>query len=461
MSRKDRRAFIKKLAGSSVAALSIPALLEARPEHRTLLTRKQNGVSANDTVRLGMVGMGIMGYNNARSALKIPGVELGGVCDLYQGRLDSSRENFGNDLFITRNYKELIERDDIDAICVSTSDHWHDRITIAALNAGKAVYCEKPMMHKIEEGQAMLEAEKSNGKVLQIGSQRVSSIMHEKANEIYKSGAIGELVMVETYNDRFSRLGAWQYSIPTDASTKTVNWKGYLGDAPKRDFDAKRFFRWRNYQDYGTGVAGDLFVHLFSGLHVTTGSLGPNRIFATGGLRYWDDGRDVPDVMLAVVDYPAASAHPAFNLQIRVNFVSSGGGGSTQKLIGTEGTLEMGWGDIKVRKNKIPNAPGYGGWDSYETFSEAQKKDYEKWYRATYPESYRMQDPAELVYRVPEGYSDHLDHWTNFIQAVRSNGKVTEDAAFGIRAAAPSLATNLSLFEKRVVNWDPEKMELA
>ena len=461
MTRKDRRSFIKKLAGSGVAALSVPALLEARPERTEMMLPRKYSVSANEKIRLGMVGMGIMGYNNAQSALKIPGVELAGVCDLYQGRLDSSRENFGKDIFVTKDYKELINKSDIDAICVSTSDHWHDRITIEALKAGKTVYCEKPMMHRIEEGKAMLDAEQSSGKVLQVGSQRVSSIMIEKAAEIYRSGAIGELVMVETYNDRFSRLGAWQYSIPTDASAKTVDWKGFLGDAPKQDFDAKRFFRWRNYQDYGTGVAGDLFVHLFSGLHTTIGSLGPNRIYATGGLRYWEDGRDVPDVMLAVVDYPDAKNHPAFNLQIRVNFVASGGGGSIQQFVGTEGTMEIGWGDIKVRKNKIPNAPGYGGWDSYETFSAAQKKDYELWYQSTYPENYQMKEPSELVYRVPEGYSDHLDHWTNFIEATRSGGKVVEDAAFGIRAAAPSLATNLSLFENRIINWDPANMKLG
>ncbi len=442
-------------------AAGIPGLLEARPEKEYLISKDASRSLQDSPIRLGAVGMGIMGYNNVRTALNVPGARLVAACDLYDGHLESSRENFGRDLFITRKYKELLDRDDIDAVVVSTSDHWHDKISIEAMKKGKAVYCEKPMVHKIEEGAAVIEAERQTGQVFQVGSQRVSSIIHEKAGELYRSGAIGDLVLAETYNDRFSRNGAWQYSIPTDASEETVDWKGFIGDAPKGSYDPKRFFRWRNYQDYGTGVAGDLFVHLFSGLHVTLGSNGPSQIYASGGLRFWNDGRDVPDVMLAVVDYEQSTTHPAFNLQIRVNFVDSSGGGSLLKLVGTEGTMTIGWNDIRIKKNKIPNAPGYGGWDTYGTFTKAQQADYEKWYNATYPKTYELQEPGEQIYRTPEGYSDHLDHWTNFFESIRNGKKVVEDAAFGLRAAGPSLATNVSLFEKRIVNWDPDKMILS
>ncbi len=162
-----------------------------------------------------------------------------------------------------------------------------------------------------------------------------------------------------------------------------------------------------------------------------------------------------------MVDYDEAETHPAFNLQIRVNFVDSSGGGSLLKLVGTEGTMTIGWNDIRIKKNKIPNAPGYGGWDTFGTFTEAQQADYEKWYKATYPKTYAIEEPGEKIYRTPEGYSDHLDHWTNFFESIRTGKKVVEDASFGLRAAGPSLATNVSLFEKRVVNWDPEKMILS
>ena len=120
------------------------------------------------------------------------------------------------------------------------------------------MYCEKPMVHKLDEGAAVIETQKKTGKVMQIGSQGVSSIVTEKAREIYESGVIGELVLVETWNDRQGRSGAWQYSIPTDANAGTVDWDKFLGDAPKVAYDPVRFFRWRNYQDYGTGIAGDL-----------------------------------------------------------------------------------------------------------------------------------------------------------------------------------------------------------
>ena len=461
MPQRSRRKFVRQLVGTGVLAASVSALLQARPRKEYLISPKERSLLQNSPIRLGAVGMGIMGYNNVRTALKVPGAKLVAVCDLYEGHLESSKENFGDDLFTTRSYQELLDREDVDAVIVSTSDHWHDQISIEAMKKGKAVYCEKPMVHKIEEGAAIIKTEQETRQVFQVGSQRVSSIIYEKAGELYRSGAIGDLVLAETFNDRFSRNGAWQYSIPTDASAKTVDWRGFLGDAPKRDFDATRFFRWRNYQDYGTGVAGDLFVHLFSGLHVTLGSKGPNKIYASGGLRYWEDGRDVPDVMLAVVDYNEAETHPAFNLQIRVNFVDSSGGGSLLKLVGTEGTMSIGWNDIRIKKNKIPDAPGYGGWDTFETFSKAQQADYEKWYEATYPKSYAIEEPGEQIYRTPEGYSDHLDHWTNFFESIRSGKKVVEDASFGLRAAGPSLATNVSLFEKRIVNWDPENMVLS
>jgi predicted dehydrogenase len=268
--------------------------------------------------------------------------------------------------------------------------------------------------------------------------------------------------MVETYTDRHSANGAWQYSIPTDASEKTMDWKMFLGDAPKHDFDPVRFFRWRNYQDYGTGVAGDLFVHLFSGLHVVLDSLGPEKIYAAGGLRYWKDGRDVPDVMLAVVDYPQTQTHAAFNLQIRVNFVDGGGGRSLLKLVGSEGTMVIRGNTIIINKNKMPDEPGYGGWDTYETFSVSQQESYKGWYEKKYPKTHqKMADPGELVYNAPRGYDSNIAHHNTFYSAIRNGTPIVEDASFGLRTAGPSLATNISYFEKRIVSWDAKAMEVS
>jgi predicted dehydrogenase len=220
------------------------------------------------------------------------------------------------------------------------------------MNAGKHVYCEKPMVHDISEGSAVVEAQKRNKLVYQVGSQGLSSLGNEKAKELLKDGAIGKLNYAEGFWARMSPTGAWQYPIPSDASPKTVGWDAFVANTNKRPFDATRFFRWRNYRDYGTGVSGDLFVHLFSSLHFVTGSLGPNKVLSTGGLRFWKDGREVPDVMLGMFDYPETPEHPAFNLSLRVNFVDGTGGTNYLRMVGSEGSMTVEWDKVTLYKNK-------------------------------------------------------------------------------------------------------------
>jgi len=257
--------------------------------------------SPNDRIRIATIGIGGMGSGDTRMALQIPGVELVAVADLYDGRLARAKENWGAHIATTRDYREILARKDVDAVIIGTSDHYHSQISIDAMNAGKDVYCEKPMVQKIEQGHEVVAAQKKTGRIFQVGSQYASSLSFQKARDLLSAGSIGELNMVEAWLDRNSAIGAWQYSIPPDASPQTVDWDRYTAITPKRDWDAKRFFRWRNYQDYGTGVAGDLYVHLLTGLHVVTGATGPNRVYSTGGLRYWKDGRDVPDIALALL----------------------------------------------------------------------------------------------------------------------------------------------------------------
>lgn len=461
MSYSKRRQFLKNL---SIGGIIISGIGKSLKKPIILEPKSSVGneeFSANDKIQLAVIGCGIQGQINARTASRVEGLKIVAACDLYQGRLDKMVEDYG-ELYTSRDYRDILNRSDIDAVCIATSDHWHDHITIAALKAGKAVYCEKPMVHKLEEGHSVIKAEKESKQPLIIGSQRVSSIIVEKAKELFQSGAIGELIMADINYDRSSAVGAWQYSIPTDASKEAVKWDDYLGDAPKVPYEANRFFRWRNYKDYGTGVAGDLFVHLFSSLHVITGSIGPERVFSTGGLRYWKDGRDVPDVTLGLYDYGAQSSHPAFNVQMRVNFADGSGGGSRARLIGTEGVMTVGGRSIKIEKVGLNNRPNYKGYDSYMTFSSSEQKRFKKWYEAFYKSDKKSQviEPNELDYRTPEGYSDHLDHWNNFANAIRKGEKIVEDGTFGLRAAGPSLATNVSYFENRIVNWDPERMKI-
>ena len=462
LGRNNRRNFIQKfgLAAMGISFFSSKkGVAKAQELSWTFPGRNQKTYSPNDHIQLATIGLGIQGHYDTRAALKNAGVKLVAGCDLYEGRLQGGKEIFGEDLFVTKDYREILDRKDIDAVIIATADHWHQKIAIEALKAGKAVYCEKPMVQKIEEGADLIDTWKQTGKVMQVGSQRVSSIVYAKAGELYKSGAIGPLVLAEINNDRHSAIGAWNYSIPTDASPDTVDWDQFLGHAPKRAFDATRFFRWRNYQDYGTGVPGDMFVHFFSGLHVMTGAIGPERIYATGGLRYWEDGRDVPDIVMGSFDYAETKDMPAFNVSMRVNFADGAGGGSVFRLVGTEGVMEIGGGGVKLKRNPLPKAPGFGGYDSVFTWDEARREAFKEAYRIKYPARPLIQEPALAEYNAPKGYSEHVDHFWNFFDAVRNGGQVVEDPEFGMRAAGPALASSISTLENRIVKWDPEKIE--
>lgn len=458
----SRRDFLKHMVATSALAAG-PGILSARGRE---LAGPEAGkpVAANDKIRLATIGMGIIGFIDTETALLVPGVELAAAADLYDGRRVRTSEVFGKEVFTTRDYREILERPDIDAVIVSTPDHWHARIAIEALAAGKHVYCEKPMVQKLEDGWRVIEAQRKTQKVLQVGSQFVSSLIYDKAKELYKAGAIGQLNMVEASWKRNSAIGAWQYSIPPDASPQTLDWDRFLGAAPKRPFDAVRFFRWRNYYDYGTGIPGDLFVHLFSGIHHVLGSHGPTQIMATGGLRYWKDGRDAPDVIQGLYNYPETESHPAFTISLSTNFIDGSGGEAGIRFIGSEGTMTITWDGVKVAQRGLyqeSEKDVLEGYNSVRTFSSATQKQFAEQYRAERAknaERPRLEGASE--YKAPEGYDDRLDHFYNFFNAIRAGKTVTEDASYGFRAAAPALLTNNSLLEKRVVAWDPESMKM-
>jgi predicted dehydrogenase len=414
-------------------------------------------LAANDNIQVALIGTGGQGMGDMSTALQIPGVKLIAACDVYDGRLTRSKERWGADLFTSRDYREILMRKDVDAVIIATPDHWHARIGIDAMDAGKDVYCEKPMVQRVEEGKEFVDAARKTGRIVEVGSQRVSSVVYQKAQDLLKAGAVGELNMIEAWWDRNSAIGAWQYSIPPDASPETIDWDRFLGHAPKRPFEPVRLFRWRNYRDYGTGVAGDLFVHLFSGMHFVTGAIGPSRVIATGGLRFWKDGRDVPDVMLGLYDYPATNDHPAFNLALRVNFVNGAGETSGFRFVGSEGVMTIDRG-VTVSKTPRETEPGY----TIGTFPKALQEQYLKEYREKYPVGTQTADAirpqAEDRYLPPQGYSDSLDHFRNFFAAVRSRKPVVEDAVFGLRAAGPALLSNVSYFDQRAILWDPQTM---
>ncbi|MEJ2206076.1 MAG: Gfo/Idh/MocA family oxidoreductase [Gemmatimonadota bacterium] len=443
----SRRRFLSQLAAGAVAAGATPLILSADQRRRALRLTRAKRYSVNDEVQLALIGAGAMGTADTQTALRVPGVRLVAACDVYDGRLEAARTEHGSDLVTTRDYREVLARDDVDAVIVATPDHWHQRISVDALRAGKSVYCEKPMVHRIEQGQELIRAERESGRTFQVGSQGMSSLGNEKAKELYEEGAIGELNYAEGFWARNDPIGAWQYHIPDDASEETVDWERFLGDAPTRPFDPLRIFRWRNYRDYGTGVSGDLFVHLFSSLHFVTSSTGPQRVMAQGGLRYWKDGREVPDILLGMFDYPQGETHPPFNLSLRVNFVDGTSGSTFLRLVGHEGAMDVTWTEVVLRRNKVTSPTDvFSQMKSDETDGMQERRK-------------EMLPPAESVYVAEEGYwGAHYDHFNNFFSGVRDGTPVHENATFGLRAAAPALACNDSYFDERVVAWDPEEM---
>ena len=447
----NRRSFLQS-ASLAAAATQLPLA--------SAFGQASRRIGPNDQINVALIGAGGRGQGITASALKIPGIKLVAVADCYDGRLAHAKELWGagtsnGGIDTTRDYKQVLDRKDVDAVIIGTPDHWHRQASVDSMSAGKDVYCEKPMIHEYADGPIMIEAAKKHNRMLQVGSQRVSNIIYMKAKELLAAGAIGKLNMVQGHWDRNSAQGAWEYTVPLDASTQTCDWPRFEGSAPKHAWDPERFFQWRKYKDYGTGVAGDLFVHLFSGTHFITGSNGPTRGYATGGLRFWKDGRDVPDVLLGLYDYGD------WNLELRVNFVNGGSESEGFTFTGTEGTMEITNAGLIV--NKVPRelGPGY----SIGSFTKEMQRELTTQYQAQHPDDYARRnaqlDPAAVeTYHAPRGYDDVVDHFRNFFNSVRTRQEPIEDATFGYRAAGAALLSLVSLERGEAVRWNPETMKL-
>ena len=284
-------------------------------------------------MRLGIVGAGIRGLELMQAALDAGG-KIVIVCDLYDGHLRRAQEIQANTP-TTRDYLEVISRTDIDAVIVATSDHWHVPVATAAMKAGKDVYCEKPMTHTIPEALEMVRVSRETGRLVQVGSQSLSMESTKKGKEWFDAGEIGRVFMVQCEIFRPSAIGAWRYPVPPDASPQTIDWERYLGNAPKRPFDAARFFQFRNWWDYGTGIAGDEYVHLLSRVHYLMGMQYPVNAVANGGIYKWTGDRDVPDIHNTFYDYGK------FQVQVSANLVSNWDGGEIVRFMGEKGTIEL------------------------------------------------------------------------------------------------------------------------
>ena len=301
-----RRGFVRLGAGAVAAGAAMKAtLLEPAAMRAQTVGGGSAGGANGRKIRFVSIDTGIRGCDLLRSARQVPTGECVGAADLYQTRHQAAKEAWGAEIPTTGDYRSLLDRKDVDAVFVATSDHHHRRVTLDAIAAGKDVYCEKPISHSVADGAAMVDAVQAGKRIFQAGSQRVSSILYKKAAEIYRSGRLGEVHWIDAQINRNSPGGAWVYPIPPDASPETIDWREFLVDAPERAFDAARFFRWRCFADYGAGLAGDLFVHLLSGIQGITGmNTVASRAYSSGAIYHFNDGRDFPDLLETVYDYP-------------------------------------------------------------------------------------------------------------------------------------------------------------
>jgi predicted dehydrogenase len=200
-------------------------------------------------------------------------------------------------------YREMLESDDIDAVIIASPDHWHAQMAIEAANAGKHIYLEKPLTLTVAETHAVEAAVRENNVVFQLGHQNRQIESNMKAREIIDKNILGKITKIECYTNRNSPNGAWVYDIHPDASETTIDWDQFLGPAPFHPFSAERFFRWRCWWDYSTGLTGDLFTHEYDVINMVSGIGIPDSAVASGGIYFYKDGRTVPDVLQVSYEY--------------------------------------------------------------------------------------------------------------------------------------------------------------
>jgi len=435
----SRRAFLQAGAAGS------GSLLAARTILLPGAAMAAGQTAASDRVRFGMIGIGMQGSGLLGDAITLPGVECVAAADLYDGRHELAKEITGNpNLPTTRRYHELLDRKDIDCIVAAVPDHWHMRVVVDACNAGKDIYCEKPMSHTASQGFQMVEAAKRNNRIVQIGSQRVSSVLCAKAREMYHNGDIGDVETVELSLGRNDPTGAWEYPPPFDLSPENLDWETWLNDAPKIPFDKYRFARWRCWKEYGTGVGGDLMVHLISGMLFTLGWNEPPRsASALGGIFRWKDGRNMPDTHLVVFDYHGIPVYMRLDLGCETQ--------ENARFMGPKGILDAGEFELRYSPQLgVDTEPSYYA----SSFPAKMREEYFKqWHAEHDPKIGHEPLSDDTLYRGHD-WDDMRPHLWNFFQAVKSRNPVVEDAVFGNHAALACHMANESYFRKKTVYFD-------
>ncbi len=304
----SRRDFIK--IGSALAATSsvVSSVLQTSP---------LRAASANGKIRIGLIGPGGRGFGaHTKTLCRLSEagqpIEMVAVCDVYSEHRDRSanyiQEKIGNTPAKYDDFREMIIKEKLDAVCIATPDHWHAKQAIECMEAGLDVYCEKPMTKTVEEAIAVLKVWRKTGRVMQVGVQSTSLPLWSEVNKLLREGKLGKVLMYQTEFFRNSDVGQWRYyKLNENMTPKTIDWNRWLGVddglAEKQPFDREVYAQWRRFWPFGSGMYTDLFVHRTTSMLKATGLRFPGRVVGAGGIFIEYDGRDVPDVATVVADF--------------------------------------------------------------------------------------------------------------------------------------------------------------
>ena len=453
-SRRDFISLTASAAGASIAGKAI--LLDPTPAWAM-----PQSVAPSDRVRFGIIGIGMQGSGLMSNSIQLPGVECAAACDLYDGRHLLAREIANSTtLPVTRRYQDLLNNKEIDCIIAAVPDHWHKQIVVDTLSAGKDVYCEKPMSHSPADGLDMVAAERKTGRIVEVGSQRVSSALLTKARELVRDGILGDLMMVEGVLGRNEPSGAWEYPPPPDLSPQNLDWDAWQGTVPKVAFNPNIYARWRCWKEYGTGVAGDLLVHLMTGaLYVLSLNEPPKRAMSAGGILRWKDGRNMPDVHNTIFEYsvppaanrPASGSSGTIPIVMRLNLGTEIPEG--YRFMGSKGILD-------VSSEQLVFSPQSGEdttpiWYA-QSFPKPLRDAYNEQWHKEHAVPLGHEPISEATVFKGTNYNDAKPHLWTFFQAVKTRQPVVENAVFGHHAALACHMANESYFRKSAVSWDEQ-----
>jgi predicted dehydrogenase len=289
----SRRAFVSASAASIVAT--------AASANRVL--------GANNRLRIGIIGCGGLAQGEHIPKLmrmkESDNVEIAAVCDVYQKRLDQAASTTG--AAPVKDYRAILDRKDIDYVAIVTPEHWHARMTLDAADAGKHIYCEKPMTWSIEQAKQVVKKIQQTNVKMQVGVQGMCDDSYETAQKFVKEGKLGRVVQAQIDYSRNHKRDFWVSDEPDKdvRPGENLDWNAFLGPAPKRPFDLDRFLHWRRYWDYSGGIATDLFVHRITRVIRALDLKFPTRVVAVGGKwEFRDSAAEIPDTFNMMLDYP-------------------------------------------------------------------------------------------------------------------------------------------------------------